>query len=85
MDVKSVFLNGTLEEKVWFEVPNEEEKVYKLKKALYGPKQALRAWYNEINSYFNQCGLKKSPSEAKFYRKPRTGLDIYAYIVYICG
>jgi len=50
MDVKSAFLNGYLEEEVYIEQPpryvmkNQEDKVYKLKKALYSLKQALRAW-----------------------------------------
>lgn len=42
MDVKSAFLNGYLEEEVYIEQPlgyvhkGKENKVYKLKKALYG-------------------------------------------------
>ena len=44
MDVKSMFLNGHLKEEVYvfqpsgFEVPNSENKVCRLKKALYGLK-----------------------------------------------
>ena len=46
MDVKSTFLNGVLEEEVYLEQPpgymkiGEENKVLKLKKALYELKQA---------------------------------------------
>jgi len=42
LDVKSAFLNGSLEEEVYvrqplgFEIQGQEEKVYRLKKALYG-------------------------------------------------
>nr|GEU38391.1 hypothetical protein [Tanacetum cinerariifolium] len=51
MDVKTVFLNGNLREKVYVSQPDgfvdqdNPNHVYKLKKALYGLKQAPRAWY----------------------------------------
>nr|GEY71620.1 retrovirus-related Pol polyprotein from transposon TNT 1-94 [Tanacetum cinerariifolium] len=50
MDVKSVFLYGTIEEEVYvcqplgFEDPEYPDKVYKVVKALYGLHQAPRAW-----------------------------------------
>jgi hypothetical protein len=46
MDVKSAFLNGNLKEEVYmqqrpgFTVAREEGKVYHLRKALYGLRQA---------------------------------------------
>ncbi|GKD13575.1 retrotransposon protein, putative, ty1-copia subclass [Tanacetum coccineum] len=49
MDVKTVFLNGNLQEEVYVSQPNgfvdpdNPNHMYKLKKALYGLKQALRA------------------------------------------
>ncbi|GJW62609.1 retrovirus-related pol polyprotein from transposon TNT 1-94 [Tanacetum coccineum] len=50
MDVKTAFLNGPLKEEVYvaqpdgFVDPDHLEKFYRLKKALNGLKQALRAW-----------------------------------------
>lgn len=58
MDVKSTFLNDTLEEEVYlgklagYVVKRKEDKVYKLKKSLYGLKQTPRVWYKKIDSYF---------------------------------
>nr|GEU52866.1 putative ribonuclease H-like domain-containing protein [Tanacetum cinerariifolium] len=57
MDVKSVFLYGTIEEEVYvcqplgFEDPDHPDKVYKAVKALYGLHQALRAWYETFANY----------------------------------
>nr|GEV40258.1 retrovirus-related Pol polyprotein from transposon TNT 1-94 [Tanacetum cinerariifolium] len=50
MDVKTAFLNGPLKEEVYvvqpdeFVDPDHPKKVYRLRKALYGMKQAPRAW-----------------------------------------
>jgi len=58
MDVKSTFLNDMLKEEVYIEQSlgyiriGEEKKVLRLKKALYGMKQALRAWNDRIHTYF---------------------------------
>jgi hypothetical protein len=57
MDVKTAFLNGLIEEEVsiehalGFEVHGRESHVCRLKKALYGMKQAPRAWYLRIDTY----------------------------------
>ncbi|GJV92533.1 retrovirus-related pol polyprotein from transposon TNT 1-94 [Tanacetum coccineum] len=53
MDVKMAFLNGPLKEEVYvaqpdgFVDPDHPEKVYRLRKSLYGLKQALRAWTSD--------------------------------------
>ncbi|GKF94003.1 retrovirus-related pol polyprotein from transposon TNT 1-94, partial [Tanacetum coccineum] len=55
MDVKTDFLNGPLKEEVYvkqpdgFVDPDHLEKVYRLRKALYGSKQASRAWYDALS------------------------------------
>ncbi|KAJ9557081.1 hypothetical protein OSB04_011695 [Centaurea solstitialis] len=57
MDVKSAFLYGTIDEEVYvcqppgFEDPKYPDRVYKLRKALYGLHQAPRAWYDTLSSY----------------------------------
>ena len=55
MDAMSAFLNGSLEEEVYvrqppgYEVDGQEDKVYILKKTLYGLKQTPRVWYIGID------------------------------------
>ncbi|GKB27144.1 retrovirus-related pol polyprotein from transposon TNT 1-94 [Tanacetum coccineum] len=57
MDVKTSFLNGPLKEEVYvnqpdgFADPHHPDKVYRLKKALYGLKKAPRAWYDELSNF----------------------------------
>jgi hypothetical protein len=51
MDVKTVFLNGDLQESVYmvqpkgFVIEGKKHMRYRLKKSIYGLKQALRQWY----------------------------------------
>lgn len=57
MDVKSAFLNEILQEEVFveqpegFEDPQLPSYVYRLKKTLYGFKQAPRAWYERLTKF----------------------------------
>ncbi|CAL8175165.1 unnamed protein product [Prunus armeniaca] len=58
LDVKSTFPHGDLQEQVYIEQPSgyvkqgNEEKVYRLNKALHILKQAPRAWYSLVDAYF---------------------------------
>ena len=51
MDVKTAFLNGELDEEIYmdqpisFEVKEQGRKVCRLKRSIYGLKQASRQWY----------------------------------------
>ncbi|GJY49800.1 retrovirus-related pol polyprotein from transposon TNT 1-94 [Tanacetum coccineum] len=60
MDVKSAFLNGKLKEEVYvkqppgFESSKFPDYVYKLDKALYGQKQAPKAWYETLSTFLIQ-------------------------------
>ncbi|GJR74209.1 retrovirus-related pol polyprotein from transposon TNT 1-94 [Tanacetum coccineum] len=65
MDVKTAFLNGPLKEEVYvaqpdgFVDPDHPEKVYRLRKTLYGFKQAPRAWYDELSNFLMSKGFSK--------------------------
>jgi hypothetical protein len=57
IDVKSVFLNGVIQEEVFvrqppsFKNPKYPNRVYKLSKALYGLKQVSWPWYVRVKTF----------------------------------
>ncbi|CAL9021001.1 unnamed protein product, partial [Prunus brigantina] len=89
MDVKSSFLNRTLEEEVYLEQPvgyvkeGQADMVYKLKKALYGLKHAPRAWYTRIDSYFIEHKFQRCPYEHTLYVKNNQQGDVVIVCVYV--
>jgi hypothetical protein len=73
MDVKSAFLNGELDEVVYVSQPSgfaaqgRERDVYKLHKALYGLRQAPRAWNAKLDASLVSLGFTCSISEHGIY------------------
>ncbi|GKC06511.1 zinc finger, CCHC-type containing protein [Tanacetum coccineum] len=81
MDVKTIFLNGDLEEEVYmkqpegFVMPGNEHKVCKLIKSLYGLKQAPKQWHQKFDevvlssvfllNQFDKCVYRKFDSSGK--------------------
>ena len=67
MDVKTAFLNGDLDEEVYMNQPKgflahgKEDMVSKLKKSIYGLKQASRQWYIKFNGTVTTYGLSRMP------------------------
>jgi hypothetical protein len=66
-----------------FETPGLEKKVYRLKKALYGFKQALGAWYSRIDSYLLSNGFSKNTSEPTLYIKINNQGEILIIFLYV--
>ncbi len=66
MEMKTDFLNSVIEEEVYvekpkgFEIHEHETRVCRLKKSLYGLKQALRAWYERMDSFLMSLEFTKS-------------------------
>ncbi|GJV87927.1 putative ribonuclease H-like domain-containing protein [Tanacetum coccineum] len=75
MDVKSVFLYGTIEEEVYvtqppgFKDPDHPDKVYKVVKALYCLHQAPRAWYETLANYLLGNGFKRGKIDQTLFIK----------------
>jgi transposase InsO family protein len=73
MDVKTAFLNGVLEEEIYmqqpegFVEPGKEHLVCKLKRTLYGLKQSPRVWYQTIDKFFANMGLKRVEGDYGLY------------------
>jgi hypothetical protein len=73
MDVKTTFLNDVIEEEVYiekppsFEVQDNKTHVCKLKKIMYGMKQAPRSWYGRIDIFLMRLGFTKSKSDPNLY------------------
>ncbi|GKE35465.1 putative ribonuclease H-like domain-containing protein [Tanacetum coccineum] len=87
MDVKSVFLYGTIEEEVYVTQPpgfkdlDNPDKVYKVVKALYGLHQAPRTWYKTLANYLLGNGFKKRENRSDIVYQEEKG-DILLVQVY---
>jgi hypothetical protein len=75
MDVKSAFLNGELREEVYVQQPpgfvaaGHEGKVLKLIKALYGLRQAPRAWNVKLDNSLQNMGFTRCAGEHGMYTR----------------
>ena len=75
MDVKCAFLNEYLNEEVFveqpkgFEDPHFPDHVLRLKKAFYGLKQTLRAWYDRLTHYLLNRGFKRGYTDLTLFVK----------------
>lgn len=75
MDVKTAFLHGNLEEEIYMVQPEgfvktgEEELVCRLKKSLYGLKQAQRQWYKRFDTYMLQIEYQRCEYDCCVYVK----------------
>nr|GEU38359.1 ribonuclease H-like domain-containing protein [Tanacetum cinerariifolium] len=79
IDVKSAFLYGTIEEKVYvcqppgFEDSDYPDKVYKVVKALYGLHQDPKAWYETLSNYLLENGFQRGKIDQTLFIKKQKG------------
>ena len=75
MDIKTTYLNGDLEENVYMAQPKgfvmegKERMGCRLKKSIYGLKQASRQWYLKFDSTIRKFGFQENAENNRVYAK----------------
>ena len=90
MDVKTAFLNGELHEEVYMDQPegfsisgrNGNKLVCKLKRSIYGLKQASRQCYLKFNDVITSFGFKENIADRCIYIKV-SGSKIIFLVLYV--
>lgn len=88
VDINNTFLNGKLEEEVFMSQPEgfvdktNPTFVCKLEKALYGFKQAPRAWYEKLKKILLEWKFTKSKADSSlfFYMNQRQVIFALVYV-----
>jgi len=86
-DVATAFLTGDVEEEIYIHQPvgyerGDVTKVCRLRKALYGSKQAARAWFHKLKEALEAAGFQACPEDPCLFRRG-TGPTECLIIVYV--
>lgn len=87
MDVHNAFLHGDLDDEVYMKLPpgfsaSSPNKVCKLRKSLYGLRQAPRCWFAELSSALKDFGFKQNYSDYSLFTLKK-GSSIVYVLVYV--
>lgn len=88
MDVKTAFLNGSLEEDVYmtqpegFVNPKDARKICKLRRSIYGLKQASRRWNIRFDQTVKEFGFIQNEDESCVYKKV-SGSHVAFLVLYV--
>ncbi|PKI39326.1 hypothetical protein CRG98_040283 [Punica granatum] len=82
MDVKTTFLNGYIEEDIFMDQPRDFEskdksKVCKLKRSIYGLRQASRSWNRRFDEAIKSFGFIKNEDEPCVYKKASGSMNAF--------
>lgn len=72
LDVNNAFLHGDLTDEVYMKIPEGfsrkgETRVCRLKKSLYGLRQACRNWYNKFTDALLDIGFRQSKADHSLF------------------
>lgn len=84
MDIKAAYLNSYLKEDIYMTVPRglpAEGKLCKLKKAIYGLRQASQAWIAEFESFMKKNGFVNTEIDVCLYRRSKLENEGTTYVL----
>ncbi|MBW0482876.1 hypothetical protein O181_022591 [Austropuccinia psidii MF-1] len=91
LDIKSAFLNASLDEEVHLTIPHglnhdKQKSCLRLKKAIYGFRQAPQAWYNQLSTWLKTVGFKAAISDpCVFYCNNHSPVWLFIHVNDIGG
>ena len=83
IDVKTAVLNNHLEEDIYMMQPdvfvakNQEQRVCKPQKSIYGSKQASRSWNIRFDQAIKAFGFYQNPNESCVYMKSEGDMVVF--------
>ena len=93
LDVQTAFLNGPIKSEVYVKQPdgysNNQRKVYRLQKALYGLRESPLCWFQCLDQYLKVLGFTNFKIDSCLYSLKYNGHSIYLLVyvddLLICG
>uniref|UniRef100_A0A2N9FIZ1 Uncharacterized protein n=1 Tax=Fagus sylvatica TaxID=28930 RepID=A0A2N9FIZ1_FAGSY len=87
LDVNNAFLHGDLHEEVYMTIPQgfsctNDSRVCRLRKSLYGLKQASRNWFEKFTSSIKNFGFRQSGSDYSLFTSCQ-GTSFVAILIYV--
>ena len=86
LDVKTAFLYGDLDEELYmeqpegFKIPGQENKVMRLKKAIYGLKQAALQWWKALDKSMSSLGCTRLLSDSGLFVNENKTIVCIVYV-----
>lgn len=85
LDVETAFLNGEVTEELYVRQPRGYERgdrtmVCRLWKAIYGLKQAARAWYKKLSQTLSKLGFLVSDADPCLFISERLSITVYVLV-----
>ncbi|XP_073263057.1 uncharacterized protein [Populus alba] len=87
LDVDNAFLHGDLHEEVYMQLPpgysnHNDPRVCKLKKSIYGLKQASRQWFSKLSASLLHFGFLQAKSYSSLFIK-QSKTTLIAILIYV--